>query len=147
MEIPSFYLITVIVAVIFLIICLTGVGILMKYQNAGQIFPPAAKPCPDGWNVASDGSCGQKISSTPSSNTGRLYAVTGNDLMAITNSPYSTSFTLPTAYTDKTTTLNNIDISINFTKKDATWTMCQQKTWANRYGIEWDGVSNYNGSC
>jgi hypothetical protein len=145
METPSFYLIAIIVVVIFLIICLTGVGILMKYQNAGQAFPPAAQPCPDGWKVGIDGSCGQKIGSNTSLNTGRLYAVTGTDLN--TNSPYSNSYVYPTTYVDTTRTLNDLDISINFTRRDATWTTCQQKTWANRYGIEWDGVSNYNGSC
>ena len=140
---PSFYLIAVIVAVVFLILCLTGVGILMKYQNAGQKFPPAAQPCPDGWKVEPDGSCSAKITSDNLS-TGKLHLFTGADLSR--NSPYFVSYTFPSGYLN-TSTLNNVDISINFTKKDATWTTCQEKTWANKYNIQWDGVTNYNGSC
>lgn len=147
---PSFYLIAVILTVIFLILCLTGVGILMKYQNAGQVFPPAAQPCPDGWTVDALGNCG--VSIAKSLNIGRLGSTNGKDLNM--NSPYFTSYTFPATYitaetnTDSLSSLpGNKDISMNFTKPNATWTTCQQKNWANRYGIEWDGVSNYNGSC
>lgn len=155
MEAPSFYLIAVIIAVVFLIICLTTVGILMKYQNAGQTFPPSAQPCPDGWNVGSDGSCGINLST--SLNKGRLTAISGSDLSS--NSPYFNSYTFSSAYTNpvsasvyvnpatnKSATLVG-DLNINFSLPNAKWTTCQQKNWANRYGIEWDGISNYNGSC
>lgn len=145
MEMPSFYLIAVIVAVIFLIICLTVVGILMKYQNAGQTFPPAAQSCPDGWKIDLCGNCGVNV--TNSLNKGRLGAITGVDLSS--NSPYFNSYTFPSTYANPGQNRTNLvgDISINFSLPNATWTICQQKNWANRYGIEWDGVSNYNGSC
>ena len=145
METPSFYLIAVIIAVVILILCLTGVGILMKYQNAGQVFPPAAQLCPDGWTVDVS-TCRVKIGTTL--NSGRLGSITGSDLFA--NSPYFTYF-FPATYTNPGNNAmvipNGTDISVNFTQPNKTWTTCQQKNWANRYGIEWDGISNYNGSC
>lgn len=143
---PSFYLIAVIIAVTFLILCLTGVGILMKYQNAGQPFPPAAQPCPDGWTVDPSGICGANMGN--SDNIGTFGSTTGKDLSL--NSPYFSSFIFPSTYLNKATSivpLTGLDISINFSGTNATWTTCQQKNWANQYGIEWDGVSNYNGSC
>jgi len=47
----KFYLIVVAIAVVLLILCLTGVGILMGYQNANIAFPPSANACPDGWTT------------------------------------------------------------------------------------------------
>jgi hypothetical protein len=47
----KFYMIVVAIAVVLLILCLTGVGILMGYQNANVIFPPSANTCPDGWTA------------------------------------------------------------------------------------------------
>lgn len=46
----SFYWIVVAIAVVLLILCLTGVGILMGYQNANLTFPPSQNTCPDGWS-------------------------------------------------------------------------------------------------
>ena len=142
MEMPSFYLIAVIIAVVLLILCLTGVGILMKYQNAGQVFPPAAQVCPDGWTIDVS-TCGVKIGTTP--NNGRLGSIKYSDLSA--NSPYQlNSYSLPANYLISST-IGDADISVNFTLPAKIWTTCQQKNWANKYGIEWDGISNYNGSC
>jgi len=47
----QFYLIVVAIAVVLLILCLTGVGILMGYQNANLTFPPSQNTCPDGWTA------------------------------------------------------------------------------------------------
>jgi hypothetical protein len=47
----SFYLIVVAIAVFLLILCLTGVGILMGYQDANLTFPPSQNACPDGWTA------------------------------------------------------------------------------------------------
>ena len=144
---PSFYLIAVAIAVVILILCLTGVGIMMKYQNAGISFPPSAQPCPDGWNVDVSGYCGININSG-TLNKGRLDTVTGSDISI--NSPYN-SFNIKNSSGSydfgSSTKLLGYDLSINFSLPNKVWTTCQQKNWANKYGINWDGVSNYNGTC
>ena len=53
----SFYMIVVAMAVVLLILCLTGVGILMGYQNVNIVFPPTANTCPDGWNTIGASIC------------------------------------------------------------------------------------------
>ena len=109
----SFYMITVLIAVAALILCLTGVGILMGYQDANLVFPPNANNCPDGWTAVG------KICTVPTA--------------------YATSTTGLTAAQGYNQAAQTIDFS-----KD-TWTnICDKKKWANKYNINWDGVSNYN---
>ena len=46
-----FYKYALMVAVVFLIICLIGIGILMQFQNAGTKFPLHPNVCPDRWSI------------------------------------------------------------------------------------------------
>ena len=109
----SFYMIVVLIAVILLILCLTGVGILMGYQDANLVFPPKANNCPDGWTAV-----------------GQIC-------------------TIPTAFASSTTGLtaaqgyDQAKQTIDFSK-DHWANICDKKKWANKYNINWDGVSNYN---
>jgi len=50
-----FYKYALIVASVFLIICLIGIGILMQYQYAGTKFPLHPNVCPDLWTNSADG--------------------------------------------------------------------------------------------
>jgi hypothetical protein len=50
-----FYKYALIVAVIFLILCLIGIGILMQFQNAGTKFPLHPNVCPDRWDISNNG--------------------------------------------------------------------------------------------
>lgn len=50
-----FYKYALIIAVVFLIVCLIGIGILMQFQNAGTKFPLHPNMCPDKWTISSDG--------------------------------------------------------------------------------------------
>jgi len=50
----KFYKIGLIVAVVFLIICLIGMGILLQFQNAGTKFPIHPNTCPDLWTLTND---------------------------------------------------------------------------------------------
>lgn len=106
----NFYLIALIVALVILIICLVGIGILMQYQNAGIKFPLHPNTCPDLWKLSDDGqSC---TPPNPITNVGTL------------NPPGSS-------------------IGINAMGGSTT---CLKKKWAKTNGgINWDGVSNYNG--
>jgi hypothetical protein len=61
-----FYKYALIVAVIFLILCLIGIGILMQFQNAGTKFPLHPNVCPDRWITPDNGlSCTKPASGQP----------------------------------------------------------------------------------
>lgn len=45
----QFFLTVLIIAAVVLILCLIGIGILMRYQHAGDNYPPHAATCPDFW--------------------------------------------------------------------------------------------------
>ena len=51
----SFYKYALIIAVIFLILCLIGIGIIMQFQNAGTKFPLHPNVCPDRWGTTDNG--------------------------------------------------------------------------------------------
>ena len=135
-----FYIIIPVIAIIFIIILLTIVGIAMRYQDKATVFPPAANDCPDFWTVASDNnSCA--IPAKDKKNVGSIYS--DNDIQ-LKSSPTNTAFPI---YTPGTT---GTPSTINF--KDDAWssqgltTVCAKKKWANNWGISWDGITNYN-SC
>lgn len=120
----SFYSIVLIVAFIILLLTLVAVGIMLQNQDKNKAFPTQMSPCPDGWGVSDTGACVQPVGST---NTIDL----SKDI-------------------DKTnwTTANDANgnvISGNFIPLDSA-TVCDKKAWANKYNVNWDGVSNYN-SC
>ena len=51
----TFYKLAVLFTLIFLIICLIGIGILMQNQNAGKKFPYRPTVCPDLWTTTDNG--------------------------------------------------------------------------------------------
>ena len=124
----QFYLIVIGIATVIFILCLTGVGLMMRKQNQKTVFPPTANSCPDGWIV--DGS----YCTIPSSGSNM-----GNPVMTNTN--------LKNAI-NKYSTVTGDTMSSDPTKwnKSGKTGVCAQSMWANQYGISWDGVSNYN-SC
>lgn len=157
-----FYYIVLSIAVVMLILVLIFVGILMQSQNANATFPPQANMCPDFWESDASGNCiipGVKKDATNSAiftdpsgqNFGSLKFTTMsptldttsganyiNTLYASKTIPYfstasgaSTVFINPTSATDWT--------------KNGRSAICGQWDWCNKYGIQWDGTSNYNG--
>jgi hypothetical protein len=146
-----FYIIIPSVAIIFLIILLTIVGIAMRYQDKSTIYPPVANDCPDFWTVASNGKdC--SIPAKGKKNTGKLYEPTDKEVNDSLKIKYSvTSDTTFPIYTPATNGNTNLAAStINF--KDDLWSsqgytsVCAKKRWATTWGISWDGITNYN-SC
>lgn len=162
-----FYMIVLAIAVLFLIIMLTYIGILMRYTDTKVAFPPIENDCPDYWVLASDGiSC--TIPLATEKNAGKLYTSDGGITDTNIDIKYATSYTseldnvtadtkytFPTytpglAYTTNTT--NNkrtLGSTIDFTN-DA-WagsgglsSTCAKKKWADNWGITWDGITNTN---
>lgn len=114
----NFYNIVLITAVIILILVLTYIGIQMYRKSTTDIFPPVVAACPDVWEQTPDG----KYCRIPNASQSSLTAPG----MDATNG------------------------TIDF--KDPKWSVkqsaiCAQREWANKNGIVWDGVSNYNGTC
>lgn len=118
----SFHITIITIAVIILIIILTVIGIMMTNKTYdSSVFPPSKNTCPDYWEVITGGNCRYTVGK----NTGHTDIGTMPDVHGHNNG------------------------AINF--NDAGWTsnggtaLCNQKDWALKYGISWDGVANYNG--
>lgn len=115
----AFNTIVLTIAVIFLILILTAVGVIMLYtNNNNMVYPPTSSTCPDYWTY-SNGKC-----TSNGTNLGKISAagpVTGTSATAFSFSPADGYFTQ-----------NGISQT------------CGQKRWAVTNGVVWDGVSNYN---
>ena len=71
-----FYKYALLIAVVFLILCLIGIGILMQFQNAGTKFPLHPNVCPDRWETPDNGvSCTKPASGLNVGDVGN--AITG----------------------------------------------------------------------
>lgn len=136
-----FYKITILVAIIFLILILTVIGILMGKKSNVVTYPPVASQCPDYWTY--DGSnCVVPNTGCPA-NDGSVKDCKPNMLNGISVAnltPTSVSGLTRVSNPDKTTTY-----SIDFNNPGWKGT-CGQMQWAKKNNIEWDGVSNFN-SC
>jgi hypothetical protein len=130
----SFYIITMIVASVILVLILTFVGILLNSTKTDLVFPPNANTCPDYYTY--DGSyC--TINSNINTGSYKTTDSSGNS-----TSKFSTD-TLVAPYTSNDTYFNPSNNSWTSTGLSK---ICAQKQWANTNNIMWDGVSNYN-SC
>ncbi len=128
----SFHTIVLTIAVIILILALTVIGIMMTNKTYdSSVYPPTTNECPDYW--------------------------TGNTVAGVTTCTYTSgkntgeniSGTTTPKFTSGTDTKGRTNTTIDF--NDAGWSsnggtkLCNQKDWAIKYGISWDGVANYNG--
>ncbi len=118
----SFHTIVLTIAVIILILVLTVIGIMMTNKTYdSSVYPPTTNECPDYWTSNGSGNC-----TAGSVNIGDNSWKTG---------------------THTTKGLSGTTVDFN----DAGWSsnggtaLCNQKDWAIKYGISWDGVANYNG--
>lgn len=134
----TFQLIVVSIAIVLLIVLLTYVGVQMKNPTKSSkgnlVFPPVKNSCPDLWQSKDvDGKTYCKIPEQSGNNIGDLY-MTGK----------FSSNSIPYGYME----LDRRNQLVNFA--DSGWstggksTECNQKNWANKHGILWDGISNYN---
>jgi hypothetical protein len=131
-----FYIIVLSIAIVFLILTLTFVGIMMQYQDKSTVFPPISNNCPDFWDVSIDGkSCTIPIDK----NVGTLYDA-NNNLLITTDVKYSFPKKTPGLNTEKTIISFNDDLWSSQGKTS----VCAHKAWATNYGILWDGVTNNN---
>ena len=124
-----FYNIVVIVAIVILILCLIAVGIMLQKKNEETIFPEKVSPCPDGWEVTSDGGCNVPAPGhrnlPDDSSTFNYDTKIWNDTNGSVDITYTNGSTIYLAETSR----------------------CNKKKWAKDNSIIWDGASNYNQDC
>ena len=119
----SFYKIVIGVTLVIFVLVLILMGIFMRKNNNLMGFPTYAAPCPDGWNVVADGGC----------------RIPANTFLNYPQYP-TTMFGADLNGNGKLTVIDNTNI-LKF--KDST-TICNKQSWANKVGVSWDGVTNYN---
>jgi len=160
-----FYYIVLSIAVVMLILVLIFVGILMQSQNANATFPPQANMCPDFWESDASGNCiipgVKQDTSTPpdftdpsGQNFGSLKFANG----AMKDGDGTTALTISnikTKYDAGTSIYGVTSASVSYVfinpTKDTDWAkngltaICGQRAWCDKYGIQWDGTSNFNG--
>lgn len=130
----SFQITVLAIAAIVLIIILAVIGIALNNLKKTATYPPIANGCPDYWEASSPGVC--RIPSSSGKNVGTMYG-DASTLVSTFASPPTYGYTAGAAAT------------INF--NDQGWlssksSTCNKQIWAKKYGIVWDGISNYN-SC
>jgi hypothetical protein len=121
----SFYTIVTIIATILLIISLSIVGVILSRRQNTKEFPEYQNMCPDFWSLDSSGNTICKPT---------------NDV----NTPMPNMLQLDNHVGVVKDSSNNI-VSVNI--DDTNWaTLCEKSSWAKKYNISWDGVTN-NNSC
>lgn len=126
----SFYFIVLSIATVILILLLIILGVLMSYSKNKITHPPSYSKCPDYWTLdtTDNKSCAIPVNSSTD----------------------TTKFNIPsTGYNNINNTPGYTSTKIDFT--DGGWKTrsktreCAIKDWTNKYGVEWDGISNFNG--
>lgn len=136
----EFYGIVVVIASVFLILCLILVGILMQNLNPDVSFPPVINPCPDNWAVRGN-TC--VVPTGKGGNIGILKDNTLNDLDFILKTPGISNTVQSPVFSDPTGQgPTYIDFNNDGWKANGSIAICSQHAWSNQYGITWDGVSN-----
>jgi len=145
-----FYLMVIIVSLVILILALTIIGVMMKKGTQTQTFPPNISQCPDMWipdgsfchfNGVNNGT--YDISSTNLkilTENNKHYIYTESKPPPLVNPVPFFTYGGKEEYIDSTT-INSFDPMWSSQGLSA---KCSKKKWANKYGIQWSGISQYN---
>lgn len=119
----SFYTIVIIIAIIILVLALTAVGITLASNKNNKPFPEYQNTCPDFWTL--DGNVCKP-----------------NEINIPLASKIADAAKHPGVNANVTgTTASIISIDLN----EDNWVgICDKASWAKKYGILWDGVTNNN---
>ena len=138
----TFYLIVLAIATIVFILVLLFFGLMMQKGNVNQVYPPVANTCPDMWPIVDGSNCRIPWDSgvdEPDINKG------GKEWDEVAKSLTDANINV---FKASTTTGNS---KTAFSPADPKWSaggltpVCEQKKWANKNNILWDGISNFNG--
>jgi len=136
----SFQITVLGVAVALLIIILAVFGVMMTAHKKNLIYPPTALPCPNYWQRNSDGTC--MIPIAPEAPTGMANTP---QYMPVNIGSWDKKTYNGKAMPGLDATGLNVDFSSTAWGTSAGSATCAKRDWAKKYGILWDGVSNYNG--
>jgi hypothetical protein len=133
-----FYIIVLSVAIVILILLLTFFGLsLTKNSTSGNgAWPPVEGTCPDYWQVDPKDA---KYCIIPNQDPLNPNVVTRN-----TGSIYSANGSLDPNFKN-TPGYDSNGLRVNF--NDGYFTTCNKLSWSKKWGIFWDGYTNYNGKC
>lgn len=122
-----FHMVVLVISVSILVIVLAYLGLSLRNAKKNMVFPPTQNTCPDGWTFNSGGMCQMPTSG----NVGSITTVnaTSNSNLIKTNGVWGI-----------------MPESVDWVAKTGKTAVCAKQAWANKYGVTWDGVSNYN-SC
>jgi len=123
-----FYTAVIGIAIVILIIILIIVGVMIYQTSNNTVFPPSALDCPNYWAIGT-GSNGNKICYIPTINKTNMGSFDGKTAAGVgsdTNGSY-------------------IDFNDSKWGSTAAGATCSKFYWANKNGILWDGISNFNG--
>lgn len=127
----AFYTIVIVIALVILIGVLVFLAMQIEDSQEEKAFPPIQSGCPDYWDQ--NGTiCDIPPYGTDHPNTGQIRDG-GTLLLSSSNTPGL----------DLTSNPVSIDMASGAWSSTKT-SICGKKDWANTYGLEWDGVSNYN---
>ena len=129
----SFYTVVVLVAIVTFIVAFTYVAYNIITTDPDVKYPPIYYTCPDYWEKL-EGSNACKIPDKLHSNVKGVFDPNGS---------LNTNFTsyLGNSFSpgDMTITMDN-----DYWANDTRSAKCEKQYWSNKYGIEWDGISNFN---
>ena len=132
----TFYLIVLSIAVMLLIIILTIVGLMMSSNKNTEVFPPTKNTCPDSWKSVKGG-CQLIDGKNRGSFMINDNATPGYTQASDIPDPLDATKTVPAPIV--------IDFANTaWSGKGGKTAICATRDWANKNGIVWDGVANYN---
>jgi hypothetical protein len=136
----NYYIIVLIVAIIFLILLLTFIGLSFD-ASQNMNFPPSRSTCPDYW-IADYSDPEKPTCKIDTRNVGMIQTV--NNKLNMTDNPNDPDKTK--AYTPGyNASTNTVDFNnTGWAGLFASSAQCSMKKWANKYDISWDGVANFN---
>lgn len=124
-----FYTVVIVIAVVLLILCLIAVGIALQNQGKNEVFPKYQNPCPDGWAVDASGCTLNSINEGTYNFSEDIGGMNYDPIWDNSNNVANPS--------------GRHQHKLNADGTHAA-SVCEKKAWANKNGIIWDGVSNYN---
>ena len=105
---------------------------LITKARESTVYPPGALNCPDYW-VESTNAAGDILCMADMSNRTNVGDLSGNDAtLNFSEDGWDVSGGVLDYGSD----------DLSFPGYSIT---CKRRKWANTYGVQWDGISNYNG--
>jgi len=141
----SFKLTVLGIAMFSLIVIFIIVGVIMKHNSTTATFPPKASNCPNYWKETADGKCiipVQKENPTKGLPNIEPINIGSGSISKIGNTDLATG--VPMWLKTLSGKHGGTDANGNMLLDFSELTSCQKQTWANQYGILWDGINNIN---